>query len=206
MSWQQQAKGPTDMKVKSRISSGFTLIELLVVITIIGLLAAIIIPSLTASLRAAKRARALSQIQDLDGAIKRFIGEYGIPPRPKGIKIGTDDLSLTAEQQAQVVQVLMNLDDDNNWPGEEKRNTRQIVFLDLDPAAFGVKTVVEMQAALLSGGYPDPWGTPYGIVLDMNLDERIEGTGFPEIRGKAGVFSYGESKDTATDDPPYKTW
>ena len=190
------------MKVKSRISSGFTLIELLVVITIIGLLAAIIIPSLTSSLRAAKRARAMSQIQDLDGAIKRFIAEYGIPPRPKSIVIGSADLSLTAEQQAQVVQVLMNLDD---WPGE-KRNTKQMVFLDLDPAAFGVKTVVEMQAALLSGGYPDPWGTPYGILLDMNLDDRIEGTGFPEIRGKVGVFSYGESKDTSTDDPPYKTW
>ena len=202
VSWQQQENGRTDMKAKSRISKGFTLIELLVVITIIGLLAAIIIPSLTSSMRAAKRARAMSQMRDLDGAIKRFIAEYGIPPRPKSIVIGSADLSLTAEQQAQVVQVLMNLDD---WPGE-KRNTKQMVFLDLDPAAFGVKTVVEMQAALLSGGYPDPWGTPYGILLDMNLDDRIEGTGFPEIRGKVGVFSYGESKDTSTDDPPYKTW
>ena len=82
---------------------GFTLIELLVVIAIIGLLAAIIIPSLTASLRAARRARAMSQIQDLDGAIKRFIAEYGIPPRPKGVAIGDADLPLSADQQAQVI-------------------------------------------------------------------------------------------------------
>ncbi|MDD2239667.1 MAG: prepilin-type N-terminal cleavage/methylation domain-containing protein [Kiritimatiellae bacterium] len=190
------------MKAKSRISSGFTLIELLVVIVVIGLLAAIIIPSLTASLRAAKRARALSQIQDLDGAIKRFIAEYGIPPRPKGVAIGDADMSLTVDQQAQVIQILMNLDD---WPGE-KRNTKQMVFLALDPASFDVNTAVEMQAALLSGGYPDPWGTPYGILLDMNMDDRIVGTGFPDIRGKVGVFSYGEDEDVPVDDPPYKTW
>jgi len=190
------------MTAKSRMEKGFTLIELLVVITIIGLLAAIIVPALTGGLRAAKRARAMGQIRDLDGAIKRFIAEYGVPPRPRGMAIGGADAALTTEQQAQVIQVLLNLDD---WPGE-KRNTKQIVFLDLDPASFGVKTVVEMQAALLSGGYPDPWGTPYGILLDMNLDDRIEDTGFPEIRGKVGVFSYGESKDTSTEDPPYKTW
>lgn len=190
------------MKVKSRISSGFTLIELLVVITIIGLLAGIVIPSLTSSMRAAKRARAMSQMRDLDGAIKRFIGEYGIPPRPKDVAIGDDDLLLTAGQQAEVIQILLNLDD---WAGK-KRNTKQIVFLDIDPAAFGVKTVVEMQAALVNGGYPDPWGTPYGIVLDMDMDDRIKGLGFQEIRGKAGVFSYGESKDTSSKDPPYKTW
>lgn len=190
------------MNARCRNSRGFTLIELLVVITIIGLLAAIIVPALTGGLRAAKRARAMGQIRDLDGAIRRFISEYGVPPRPKEVKIGDNDMLLTTEQQAQVIQVLLNLDD---WPGE-KRNTKQIVFLDLDPASFGVKTVVEMQAALLSDGYPDPWGTPYGIVLDMNLDDRIIGTGFPEIRGRVGVFSYGESKDTSTDDPPYKTW
>lgn len=194
------------MKAKSRISKGFTLIELLVVIAIIGLLAAIIIPSLTASLRAARRARAMSQIQDLDGAIKRFIAEYGIPPRPRGIEIGSTNLLLSADQQAQVIQILMNLDD---WD-VEKRNTRQIVFLDIDPASFGVKTVVEMQAALLNTGYPDPWGMPYGILLDMDMDDKITNTGYggapDEIRAKVGVFSYGESKDTSTYDPPYKTW
>jgi len=126
-----------------------------------------------------------------------------VPPRPKGVKIGDNDMLLTTEQQAQVIQVLLNLDD---WPGE-KRNTKQIVFLDLDPTSFGVKTVVEMQAALAnSQPYNDPWGTPYGILLDMNLDDRIIGTGFPEIRGRVGVFSFGESQDTSTDDPPYKTW
>ncbi len=48
-------------------------------------------------------------------------------------------------------------------------------------------------------------GPPYGIVLDMDMDDRIIGTGFPEIRGRVGVFSYGEKQDTSTDDPPYKT-
>ena len=188
------------MNARCRNSRGFTLIELLVVVTIIGLMAAIIVPALTGGLKAGKRARAMSQIRDLDGAIKQFITEYGVPPRPRGVSIGDADISLSASQQAEVIQVLLNRDD---WGGQ-KRNTRQIVFLDLDPASFGVKTVDEMYAALLNGGYPDPWGNPYGIVLDMNMNDRITGVGFPEIRGKAGVFSGGENNNRA--DPPYKTW
>jgi len=193
---------------RTKSARGFTLIELLVVIAIIGLMAAIIVPSLTSALKGGKRARAMSQIRDLDGAIKRFISEYGVPPRPQGVNIGDNDILLSTEQQAQVIEILLNVDD---WPGQ-KRNTKQIVFLDLNPASFPdadgepCETVVEMLASLLANGYPDPWGTPYGILLDMNLDDRIVGTGFPDIRGKAGVFSYGESQDTSTDDPPYKTW
>ena len=59
------------MKKTTGWQRGFTLIELLVVIAIIGILAVIIIPSIRGALKSAKKARTMSQIQDLDGALKR---------------------------------------------------------------------------------------------------------------------------------------
>lgn len=53
------------MKKSTGWKRGFTLIELLVVIAIIGLLAAIIIPSIRGALRTATKTRAQRQIQDL---------------------------------------------------------------------------------------------------------------------------------------------
>ena len=199
------------MNARCRNSRGFTLIELLVVITIIGLLAAIIVPALTGGLRAAKRARAMGQIRDLDGAIRRFISEYGVPPLPKGVTIRDKedaDQEFFEDGQAEIIQILCNWDDDN-WPGG-KRNKKQMVFLDLDPASFGVKTVDEMKVELINNYYLDPWGNPYGILLDLNLDDRIVGldggTKENPIRAKVGVYSLGEKGEDNKDDPPYKTW
>jgi prepilin-type N-terminal cleavage/methylation domain-containing protein len=198
------------MNRKNKTGRGFTLIELLVVITIIGLLAGILIPSIAGALKGAKKARALGQIRDLDGAIKRFYAEYGRAPMPRGLTYtsGMQDQGLNDQQQSDVIQILLNLDD--SW-GAEQRNTKQIVFLDLDPAAFGVKSVAEMQAALQNGDpYRDPWGYPYGILLDLTMDDRIVvspyGTDANPLRAKVGVYSWGESSDTSANSPPYKTW
>ena len=195
------------MSATNRMARGFTLIELLVVITIIGLLAAILVPSIAGALKGAKKARAMAEVRDLDGAIKRFIGEYGKPPLPRGSKIGDADMECTDVAQADVIRILANWDDD--WNSEE-RNTKQIVFLDLDPASFGVKTTLEIQAALANGPYKDPWGHSYGILLDMNLDDRIAvspyGTTENPIRARSAVYSLGEGGEANREHPPYKTW
>lgn len=208
------------MKRTNALERGFTLIELLVVIVIIGLLAAIIIPSIQGALRSAKNAKAMSQITALDGAIKRFYAEHGKMPTPKGVGFSTagqDGIYHTANnglQQAEIVQILLNMDD--TW-GADERNTKQMVFLDLDPKSvldqYGdpCQTEVGMQAAL-TAGQPvlDPWGRPYGILMDLDLDDRITGLGYgygtpEEIRAKVGVFSLGkDGVDTKT--PPFKTW
>ena len=203
------------MKKTNAGARGFTLIELLVVIAIIGLLAAIVIPSIQGAMRSAKRARALSQMTSLDAAIKRFFMEYGRMPMPKGVQYTSTirDMGCTPGEASEIVQILINYDDWNDL----KQNTRNIVFLDLDPASFTspidgkpCKTEAEMKTALLNDGYKDPWGNPYGILLDLTLDDKIEappyGTAANPVRAKVGGESWGESGDTTVQDPPYKTW
>ena len=208
------------MKRTNAGARGFTLIELLVVIVIIGLLAAIIIPSIAGAMRSAKNARAMSQITAIDGAIKRFYAEHGRMPTPKGVGFSTDGKDVIYHsannglQQSEIIRILLNMDD--TW-GPDERNTKQMVFLDLDPKSvldqYGdpCQTEVEMQAAL-TAGQPvlDPWGTPYGILMDLNMDDKISDTGYgsgtpEEIRAKVGVFSLGKT-GAETTSPPFKTW
>ena len=207
------------MKRTNALERGFTLIELLVVIVIIGLLAAIIIPSIAGAMRSAKNARAMSQITALDGAIKRFFAEHGKMPTPKGENFNPDNDGIyhtdnNGLQQSEIIRILLNMDDD--WNSEE-RNTKQMVFLDLDPKSVldqhgdPCQTEVQMQAAL-TAGQPvlDPWKTPYGILMDLNMDDKISETGYgsgtpEEIRAKVGVFSLGKDGVDSTS-PPFKTW
>ncbi len=193
---------------------GFTLIELLVVIVIIGMLAAILLPAINGALKKGKVARAKSEITSLDGAIKQFYAEYGTMPLPKGKKFGDPDQEFIGEAQAQIIQILLN-QDSPNWEGG-KRNTRQVNFLDISPSAFWMsterryaKTMDDVAAALSQGdAYCDPWKQPYGILLDLNMDDRITGTkyGAGDIRAKVGVYSLGETGEATTDNPQYKTW
>ena len=197
------------MKRMNGTGRGFTLIELLVVITIIGMLAAVLVPSIAGALKGAKKARAMSQIKDLDGAVKRYFAEYGKMPAPKNRTDsttfnGSGDMLFTGADQARVIEVLIN--------ANSNQNPKQIVFLDLDPASFGVKTTTEITNALAKGTpYKDPWGDPnkvdgreYGILMDLNFDGIIQGTKYGDIRATVGVYSGGEKGDL--DHPPYKTW
>lgn len=189
------------MKRKNGLARGFTLIELLVVIVIIGMLAAILIPSVLGAFNSAKRTRAMGQIRDLDGAIKRYYAEYGRMPVPAGDN-GGDDKEYTGTEQAQVVEILINNTLNTN------ANPRQIVFLDLSPESFGVKSLVEMQNALRSGNpYKDPWGREYGLLMDLNFDDKISNLGPGEIRAKTAVYSLGDpQKGYDVNTTPFKTW
>jgi prepilin-type N-terminal cleavage/methylation domain-containing protein len=69
-----------NFKTKKSPASGFTLIELLTVIAIIGILAAIIIPTTGAVRNAAKKAQTKSQFNNWVSAMVLFKQEYGYLP------------------------------------------------------------------------------------------------------------------------------
>ena len=173
---------------------GFTLVELLVVITIIGFLAAIIVPSINAGFRAAKKAKAMGQAKDLQEACHRYYAEYNRAPVPAGTKMGKGADKKYESDNASVVNILVLAD---NLEDRSTVNPKLIRFLEMD--------VKGQEAYEKAKRYDDPWGNPYQIFLDLSYDDRISGMEGGEIKTKAAVRSAGADGKFDTKDD-IKTW
>ena len=206
------------MKKTTGWQRGFTLIELLVVIAIIGILSLVMFTSLKGAMNAAKNARAMSQMQALEGAIKRYYAEYNKMPAPGPGFNGSKDMEktvFTGSDQAKIIEILINSPN----VSDPTANPRQIVFLDLDTKAFHVNTQDEVYKELKDGEpYRDPWWDPnaaaipgkdhsYGILMDFNFNGVIEGAAeYGDIRAPVAVFSFGNPEKVYKTVPAFKTW
>lgn len=138
---------------------GFTLVEILVVIAILAVLAAIIIPAAGGAMQAAKKRRAIMEMNSIKTAIADFHRDHKYMPWPsqtvqnRRIWVGPDQWANTIEAQAPIMEILI------------VTNAMRKSYLQIPEKS-------RPNSATLA--FVDPWGQPYQIGLDRNLDGMVE--------------------------------
>lgn len=178
-----------------RAREAFTIIELLVVVSIIGILAALLLPAVAAGTRHAKVKKVQLEESQIVQAIQSYYSTYSRYPvssnalyaatqAQEDFTFGTKGFtnytgtviknyyaSSYDADNAEVIAILMDLQTYQDASANPTvntghvRNPQQIKFLDAKMS--GTTTLPGVGTDLV---YRDPWGNPYIITMDLNYD------------------------------------
>lgn len=175
----------TELELKMK-KGFFTLIELLTVIAIIIILAGILLPAISGSLKKADVTKARAQMTTLANAIKQYQATYGRLPTPTG---HSEASALSTNEYKWLLLILQNetIDDSTNsslksYGTSKSVNSKGIKFLDI--------------VGNTPGEYKDPWDEDFQVFMDGNFDDKITSSSVTGLDGSPFyysvlIFSYG---------------
>lgn len=167
----------------SRRRAAFTIIELLTVIAVIGILAAILIPTVSSVRRSAAKAKTKVQFSQWAAAIEAFRSEYGYYPQFDASNKVNGGASSTGDHLFHDILAGRRRDFSPLASGSTaaNQNRKRIAFY-----AFGEGEFTGTDAAIANVLQDASGNTDIAVLVDRNLDGRIDSsdyTSFPAVGG-----------------------